>query len=83
MLVIQNDIYPENLIKLASRVALLKDNGIGDVTVSYILQVNNPKTVDDIVKFTVHEYVSLTYPLEVFKKMREIYDMQDTLKTLI
>lgn len=83
MLVIQNDIYPENLIKLASRANLIKENGIGEVTKAYILQVNNPKTVDDLVCFTVHEYDDLSYPLEVFKKMRELYDMQDTLKTLV
>lgn len=83
MLAIQNDIYPENLIKLASRANLLKENGIGNVTKAYILQVNNPKTVDDIVNFAAHEYDDLSYPLEVFKKMREIYDMQDVLKTLV
>lgn len=83
LLVIQNEIYPENLIKLASRAFLLKENGIGEVTNSYILQVNNPKTVDDPVCFIVHEYDDLSYPLEVFKKMRELYDMQDTLKTLV
>jgi len=83
MLVIQNDIYPENLIKLAARANLIKENGLGEITNSYILQVNNPKTVDDPVVFTVHEYDDLSYPLEVFKKMREIYDMQDVLKTLV
>jgi len=83
MAVIQNEIYPENLIKLASRANLLKENGIGEVTKSYILQVNNPKTVDDIVTFTPHEYDDLEYPLEVFKLMREIYDCQDKLKTLV
>ncbi len=83
MLVIQNEIYPENLIKLAARANLLKENGIGEVTKSYILQINNPKTVDDPVIFTVHEYESLTYPLSVFVNMREIFDMQETLKTLV
>lgn len=83
ILVIQNEIYPENLIKLAARANLIKENGLGEITNSYILQVNNPKTVDDPVCFTVHEYDDLSYPLEVFKKMRELYDMQDTLKTLV
>jgi len=82
-LVIQNEIYPENLIKLAARANLIKENGLGEITKSYILQVNNPKTVDDPVVFTAHEYDDLSYPLEVFKKMRELYDMQDTLKTLV
>lgn len=83
MLVIQNEIYPENLIKLASRANLIKENGLGEITNSYILQVNNPKTVDDPVCFNVHEYDDLSYPLEVFKLMRELYDMQDALKTLV
>ncbi|MBP9723143.1 MAG: hypothetical protein KBD64_08375, partial [Gammaproteobacteria bacterium] len=59
------------------------ENGIGEVTKSYILQINNPKTVDDPVIFTVHEYESLTYPLEVFARMRDMFDCQDTLKTLV
>lgn len=83
MVVIQNEIYPENLIKLAAKANLLRENGIGEITISYILQVNNPKTVDDPVVFTVHHYDDLSYPLEVFKKMRELYTMQDVLKTLI
>lgn len=46
-------------------------------------RINNPKTVDDPVCFTVHEYDDLSYPLSVFTHMRDIYDMQDTLKTLV
>lgn len=83
MLVIQNEIYPENLIKLAARANLLKENGIGEVTKSYILQVNNPKTVDDPVILTIHEYDELSYPLEVFVRMRDMFEMQETLKTLV
>lgn len=83
MLTLQNNIYPENLIKLAARAKLLEENALIAITKCYILRINNPKDADDPVTFNVHEYDDLSYPLEVFKKMRELHDMQDTLKTLV
>lgn len=84
MLLIQNNIYPENLIKLAAHANLLEENKIVDsVKSSIILRVNNPKTLDDPATFSVHEYNDLHYPFQTFKKMRELYDMQDTIKTLV
>jgi len=83
MPLIQNEVYPENLIRLAARVNLLRENGIGDVTMAYILRVNNPKDINDPVVLDVREYDEFEYPLEVFHAMREIYTMQDVLKTLV
>lgn len=78
-------VYPEDLIKLSAQSNLLSENNICSIDAAYILRVDNQKNADDIVGFHVHEYSpeDLRYPLEVFKKMRELYDMQDTLKTLV
>jgi len=83
MLLIQNEVYPENLIRLAARVNLLRENGVGDVTMAYILRVNNPKDINDPVVLDVREYDDFGYTMFVFKNMRRMYDMQDTLKTLV
>jgi len=80
-----SQVYPEDLIRLAAQANLLSENAICEIRASYILRVDNPKTADDIVGFHVHEYTraDLEYPFQVFQKMRELYDMQDMLKTLV
>lgn len=80
-----SQVYSEDLIKLAAHANLLSENDICSIDAAYILRVDNPKTADDTVGFHVHEYTraDLEYPFQVFKKMRELYDMQDMLKTLV
>lgn len=83
MVTMHSQVYPEDLIKLAARANLARENGICGIGAAYILRVDNPKTPEDIIGFHVHEYIDLEYPFQVFKKMRELYDMQDMLKTLV
>lgn len=85
MVTIHSQVYPEDLIKLAAQANLLSENAICGINAAYILRVDNPKTADDVVGFHVHKCTGadLEYPFQVFKKMRELYDMQDMLKTLV
>lgn len=83
MVTMRSQVYPEDLIKLAARANLVSENDICSIGATYVLRVDNPKTPEDIVGFHVHEYIDLEYPFQVFKKMRELYDMQDMLKTLV
>lgn len=81
--VMQNSIYPENLIKLAARAHLLDINGIPFDGMGYIVRINNPKNSDDQIEFDLHEYDGFEFETDVFKKMIELYDMQEILKTLV
>lgn len=83
MVTMHSQVYPEDLIKLAAQADLLSENNVCNIDAAYILRVDNPKTPEDIVGFHVHEYTDLEYPFQVFKKTRELYDMQDMLKTLV
>lgn len=82
LVLLQNEIYPENLIKLAARRYLLGDNDI-DYSTSYIIRINNPKTPDDPVLLDVQKYDNLVYPVQVFKEIVNLYNMQERLKTLV
>lgn len=83
MIVMQNEVYPENLIKLAADVHLLSANKLGYCEKVFIIRINNPKTLDDPVVFNLHEYDEFLYPLQMFLNMIKLYDMQLTLKTLL
>lgn len=82
-IVMQNEVYPENLIKLAARAHLLDINGITFGGRGFIIRINNPKDPEDPVLFNLHEYEELIYPRQVLERMIKIYDDQLTLKTLV
>lgn len=82
-IVMQNEVYPENLIKLAARAHLLDINGIPFGGRGFIIRINNPKDAEDHVTFNLHEYDDLVYPRLVLERMIKIYDDQLTLKTLV
>lgn len=83
MIVMQNEVYPENLIKLAADIHLLKVNNLNFGEKAFIIRINNPKTLDDPVVFNLHEYDEFEYPFAILNQMRKLYDMQLTLKTLL
>lgn len=82
LVLLQNEIYPENLIKLAARSKICYENDF-NIASCYIIRINNPKTPEDPVLFDVQEYGNLSYPIEVFSEMVKLYGMQDRLKTLV
>ena len=82
-IVMQNEVYPENLIKLAAMEHLLDINGIPFGGRGFIIRINNPKDAEDHVLFNLHEYEELIYPRLVLERMIKIYYDQLTLKTLV